>query len=203
MSFFLERLSLQLQTFAESFPEEDSQDNPVFVDYYVVAFVNDVRWFPDGAARRMTSPVAVQAAIEQARLRGQTNLNLNTDALNAEQDENMLDALKSIIDSGPAADLVMVIVATDAGFAEAPATLSTNIEVQASYDEVIAGLERIDAQVHVFVPGQIDGLTRNYRGMPPITMFEGSTINPLESDMGSAELIESALTDIAERSACN
>ena len=175
----------------------------MFVDYYVVAFVNDVRWFPDGAARRMTSPVAVQAAIEQARLRGETNLNLNTDALNAEQDENMLDALRAIIDSGPTADLVMIIVATDANFAEAPATLSSNITVQSSYAEIIEGLGRIEPQIHVFVPGQLDGLTRNYRGMPPITMFEGSSINPLESDMGSAELIESALTNIAERTACN
>lgn len=202
MSFFLERLALQLQTFAESFPEEDSEDNPVFVDYYVVAFVNDVRWFPDGAARRMTSPVAVQAAIEQARLRGETNLNLNIDALNADTEENLLDAIGAVVDSNPSADLNMVIIATDATFAEAPDTLSPGITVQTSYDEALAGLERIDAQVHVFVPGEVDGLTRNFKGMPPITTLGGSTINPLEAETGSAELIESALTNIAERTAC-
>ncbi|MEQ8277253.1 MAG: hypothetical protein RMA76_00130 [Deltaproteobacteria bacterium] len=199
---FLEDLASQLQAFAASFPETDSQDTPVFVEYYVVAFVNDVRWFPDGLSRRMTSPIAVQGAFEQAIEAGANEQNLTRQVRNAETEENLLDALQSVVDADPAADVIQVIIATDAPFAEAPTVLSTNLPVFSTYPQVAAGLERIGAEVHVFTKEQLDGLTRNYNGMPPLTS-EGSTINDLDDLAESRDLILSALANIADRSNCN
>lgn len=199
---FLEDLSSQLQAFSESFPEVDANDTPVFVEYFVVAFVNDVRWFPAGSSRRMTSPIAVQGAFEQAIAAGANDSNLTISVRNAEQEENLLDALSSVIDSQPTADVVQIIIATDAPFAEAPEVLSTNLPVRSTYADVAAGLERIDAEVHVFTEEALDGLTRNYQGMPPLTS-EDSTINNLRDLANSRDLILSALANIADRSNCN
>lgn len=202
MVTFLQDLASQLRAFAESFPEVDSQDTPVFVEYYVVAFVNDVRWFPDGLSRRMTSPVAVQGAFELAIEAGAGEQNLTRAVRNAETEENLLDALQSVVDSEPTADVVQVIIATDAPFAEAPTVLSTNLPVVSTYPEVADGLQRIGAEVHVFTEEALDGLTRNYNGMPPLTS-QGSSINNLRDLADSRELILSALANIADRSNCN
>src|SRR5436190_5186243 len=45
MGPFLTDLRNQIVTFANGFPKLDSEGRIVRVDYYVVAFVNDVKWY--------------------------------------------------------------------------------------------------------------------------------------------------------------
>src|SRR5262245_2167431 len=68
MGPFLTDLRNELVAFAGGFPELDAEGRPVRVDYYVVAFVNDVKWY----GGRMTSVIALQAALDEAIERGQT-----------------------------------------------------------------------------------------------------------------------------------
>jgi hypothetical protein len=199
MGPFLTDLRNELVSFAGGFPELDADGHRVRVDYYVVAFVNDVKWF----GGRMTSVIALQSALDQAIERGQTNLNLNQNKINAEQAENTLDAIASVIDAEPTAEARLLMIAGDAPFVEAPAVLSDNIMVQSTYATIFADLQAINARVHAFVPDQLDGLSRSYGGMPALTSLPGSSVNTLRDLTGAGDRIRETLTGIAREAACN
>lgn len=201
MQGFLTDLANELATFALSFPERNRNGDRILVSYYVVAFVNDVRLFPEGA-ERMTSHIAVNAAIAEAIGTAQGNRNLNTNTPNADTDENLLDALGAVIDRAPSADDVLVIIATDEAFREAPETLSGGITVTRTYEEVFEGLRNLGVQVTALVPGQLDGLTRNFRGQPPLTSINGGQLYDLADLTGAEANIRDTLEGIARDAAC-
>lgn len=202
MQAFLSSLAQELSTFALGFPETDQQGNRVLVSYYVVAFVNDVRLFPD-EAERMTSHIAVSAAIRAAIDRAQGNRNLNVNTQNVDDEENLLDALGAVIDRAPSADSVLVLVATDQSFPEAPASLSGGITVTRTYEEVFSGLQGLGARVHAFVPGAIDGLTRPFGTQPPFTTLQSGQIFDLNDLSGAEASIRATLEGIARDATCN
>lgn len=202
MTPFLNNLASTVQSFSRAFPERDAQDNRILVNYYVIAFVNDILWVPNNA-RRMTQPIAVQSAIKTAIQRAANNTLLTRDLKNAEPDENLLDALAEVIDNAPTNGAqVLVLVATDAGFREAPDTLSGGITVRSNYQSIKSDLESMGAQIHSFTPDQLDGLTRQYAGQPALTTIPGSGSYSLRDLESSADLIEQTLLDIAQKAAC-
>jgi hypothetical protein len=202
MAPFLSSVSDELVALSLNFPEYDADGRRTRVDYYVVAFVNDVKWFPEGA-ERMTSHIQVQAAFEEAILAGSDGNNLIQSSINAETRENMLDAIASVLATSPGADAKLMLIATDADFGERPDVLSTNIEVQSTYGAIFADLEAAQFRVHAFTPSQLDGLTRTYRMMPPLTSLAGSTKHSLTDLTGSKERVRETLTEIASNAACN
>lgn len=203
MGPFLTDLGRSLTVFAETFPERDSQDQRVEVEYYVVGFVNDVKWFPE-ATPRMTSVIAVQAAIEEAIRAGSNGQNLNQRSTNAETDENLLDALAAVLASNADPTAVkMILLATDANFREAPATLSFELPVQSNYGSILADLGAQGFQVHAFTPTGLDGLTRTYRDQQPLTSLPGSTVNDLNQLVDAQEALTERLVVIAEGASCN
>lgn len=199
MGPFLTDLKEQLVSFADGFPEFDAEGRVVRVEYYVVAFVNDVKWY----GGRMTSVIALQAALDEAIERGKTNLNLDQNKLNAEPEENTLDALASVIESGPTAEARLIMLAGDAAFVEAPRVLSEGIMVRSSYATILEELGGIQARIHAFVPDQLDGLTRTYAGQPALTSLPGSTINSLRDLTDANDRIRETLNLIARGAACN
>jgi hypothetical protein len=199
MGPFLNDLSRELVSFAGGFSQFDPLGRPTRIDFYVVAFVNDVKWY----GGRMTSVIAIQAAFSDAIARGAKNLNLTTDTANAEPEENVLDAIQSVIDSKPTAEARLVMIATDSNFVESPTVLSGPVQVKSTYANVLAGLQSISARVHAFVPDQLDGLTRNYHGMAPLTSLPGSTVHSLDMLTGATDQIRSTLSFIAREAACN
>lgn len=201
MQAFLMNLADELASFALSFPERNQNGDRILVSYYVVAFVNDVRLFPEGA-ERMTSHIAVSTAISDAIAAAGGNRNLNTNTPNADTDENLLDALGAVIDRAPSADNVVVIVATDQGFRERPDSLSGGITVTRTYAEVFEGLELIDAKVNGLVPGQLDGLTRPYQGQPPLTSVGDGLLFDLDDLTGAGADIQGTLEGIARDATC-
>lgn len=201
MQAFLSDLADELATFALSFPERNRNGDRVLVSYYVVAYVNDVRLFPEGA-ERMTSHIAVSAAINEAIATAEGNRNLNSNTPNAEEDENLLDALGAVIDRAPAADDVLIVIATDQSFREAPETLSGGITVTRTYTEVRESLEQLGAQVTGLVPGQVDGLTRNFRGEPPLIELGGGQLYDLADLAGTEANIRDTLEVIARDASC-
>lgn len=199
MGPFLNDLRDELVAFADGFARLDDQGRPVRVDYYVVAFVNDVKRF----GGRMTSVIALQAAFEEAIARGQTNMNLMQNRFNAEPEENLLDALADVIAGNPSAEANLILVANDAPFLESPSILSDRIEVRSNYASIRADLERVGARVHAFVPDQLDGLSRTYQGQPALTSLPGSTVHSLRDLTGANSEIRSTLSFIAREAACN
>lgn len=199
---FLTDLATELAAFTRSFPEENARGDRVLSSYFVVAFVNDVKLFPP-EAERMTSHIAVGDAIRTAIAEAEGNRNLNSNTPNADPDENLLDALGAVIDRAPDPDFLLVLVATDQGFREAPAMLSGDITVTRTYAEVRSGLEALGARVHAFVPDQLDGLTRDYRGEPPLTDLNGGRVFDLRDLAAARESIRATLEDIALDAACN
>lgn len=203
MTPFLEALGQQIQSFADAFPERDTGGNRVLVDYYVIAFVNDVLWFPNNA-RRMTNPIAVQSAIRSAIALAADNTLLTSSNKNAESDENLLDALAQAIDHEHIEGAsILTLVATDASFREAGERLSGGVTVQSNYTDILASLEMLGAQVHAFTPDNLDGLTRQFEGQPSLTSLPGSGSYSLRDLESSADLIEATLQDIAQSAACN
>jgi hypothetical protein len=199
MGPFLTDLKNELVSLAGGFPELDAEGRLVRVDYHVVAFVNDVKWY----GGRMTSVIALQAALDEAIQRGQTNLNLSQNKINAEEQENTLDALASVIESGPNAEARLILLAGDAPFVEAPRVLSDNIPVQSTYATILADLAALEIRVHAFVPEQLDGLSRTYAGMPALTSLPGSTVSSLHDLAGANTRIRETLNFIATGAACN
>ncbi|MEL7369551.1 MAG: vWA domain-containing protein [Myxococcota bacterium] len=204
MTRFLENgLAQQLESLAFAFPDRDSQDRRVLIDYYVIGFANDFKWFPEGPARRMTSPIAVQAAIEQAVDAGRLGNNLTQNFANAESPENLLDALHAVTEIQPQGDVVVIIVATDAEISEAPTILSSDIEVRSRYGDVREKLIDLDVQIHALTLTNLDGLTRMYKGQPPLTSGEGSRTYSLRALEESQEALQAALAEIAQTAVCN
>ena len=97
----------------------------------------------------------------------------------------------------------LVIIATDAGFKEAPGTLSGGITVRSNYASIRADLESMGARVHAFTPDALDGLTRQYAGQPALTTLPNSGSYSLRDLASSQDLIEQTLFDIAESASCN
>jgi hypothetical protein len=199
MAPFLMDLRNQLVSFVDGFPKLDSEGRPVRVDYYVIAFVNDVKQY----GGRMTSVIALQGALDEAIERGQTNLNLMQNKVNAEPEENTLDALAKVIEMEPSAEVRLVMIAGDATIPEAPAILSENIEVKSNYATILSELTRIEANIHAFVPDELDGLSRTFEGMPALTSLPGSTVNSLRDLTGANDRIRETLTKIASGASCN
>lgn len=202
MGPFLNDLKQELVTLSLNFPEYDAEGHRVLVDYYVLAFVNDHKWYPVGA-HRMTSHIDVQAAFEEAIAAGANGTNLDGFTPNAEARENLLDAIVEVIESNPGAEAKLMFIATDAPFAETPDTLSGNNEVNASFAAVAADLASLDFRVHAFTQAELDGLTRTYNNMPPLTDIPGSSSYNLTNLIGAREEIRSTLSGIAQDAACN
>ena len=204
MSEFLQDgLAQQLQSLTAAFPERDATDRRVLVDYYVMGFANDYKWFPEGSARRMTSPIAVQAAIEQAVNAGKDGNNLTQPFANIDPPENLLDALAAVADAQPQGEVVVIIIATDAEIAEFPTILTTDLQVQSTYGQVRDRLIDLGVQIHALTPAQLDGLTRQYKGQPPLTTGQGSQTYSLRDLIESQEALQTALSDIAIAATCN
>lgn len=201
MGPFLTDVKNELFAFAKSLPVHDSEGRPTSVQFFVIGFVNDVRWYPENV-RRLTEVSQVQGSFELAIEGGRDNFNLNARTFNAEKQENLLDALQSVLDHGPSSDANLIMIATDAGFVEAPEELSGGITVRASYLDVRAGLEAIAARVHAFARPNTDGLTRSFAGHPALTTLPGSTVHDITSLTGARDRIRETLTVIAESADC-
>lgn len=202
MTPYLEAMKAEMVGFAESFASEDSRGQPVTIDYHVVGFVNDTRFFPDTPNERMTSPVAVEAAIQDAIDAGRGGKNLKVGTNNAEVEENLLDALDLVIAQTPDAEANLVLIATDAPFRETPFVLAGANEVQADYESVLRGLESFDARVHAFTPQGVDGLTRQYLDFEALTSLDGSSVQTLTDSETAEEEIQESLRFIAREAAC-
>ena len=202
MAPFLNDVKDELVALSFNFPEYDADGRRTQVDYYVVAFVNDYLWFPLGA-ERMTSHIAVQAAFEDAIAAGSSGQNLTQSSLNAETTENLLDAIASVLARESDAEAKLMLIATDATFAEMPAVLSSGIEVQSSYHGIKSELEAQGFRVHAFTQSDVDGLGRLYANQPPLTALPGSTVHDLSVLTGDRETVRQTLTDIAVNASCN
>ena len=204
MAPFLNNVKDQLVDLTLNFPEFDADGRPTRIDYYVVAFVNDVKWFPEGpGAQRMTNHIHVGSAFELAIKAGAGGNNLTRGVLNAEAKENLLDAIREVLERPSDAEARLMLIATDADFAEHPDVLSTNFEVKSTYASIFADLEAAQFRVHAFTRSELDGLTRTYRNMPPLTSLKGSTQHNLADLAGSQGKISQTLTEIAENAGCN
>ncbi|MBI2373481.1 MAG: hypothetical protein HYV07_05725 [Deltaproteobacteria bacterium] len=199
MSPFLRDVRGELVALADNLPEADADGRRVRVDYYLIAFVNDARMY----GGRMTSVVALQSAFDEAIEDGLTNYNLNVRTFNAEEEENLLDALTLALDTNPSAEAKLFFIAADAPFVEAPRVLSESIPVQSKYTDVMQRLGVVGARIHAFTEDQLDGLTRTFHQQPALTTLPGSTVHALEDLRGAREKIRGTLADIAARAACN
>lgn len=202
MAPFLEDLRDEMVNLTTNFIETDSEGRRTLIDYYLVGFVNDVRWFPESAPR-MNSHIAVQDAFTGAIELGLRNRNLNSNSPNAEARENLLDALAEVLESNPQADAKMVFIATDAPFAEAPDRLSGGIEVRSNFTSIKADLEAQEFRVHTFTQDEVDGLTRLYRGLEPLTTLPGSTTHRFGDLSEARGQIRETLINIAQDASCN
>jgi hypothetical protein len=202
MAPFLNDVKDELVALSLNFPEYDADGRRTRVDYYVVGFVNDHRYFPAGA-ERMTSHIAVQAAFEEAIAAGSDGRNLTQDFLNAETTENLLDAIASVLSRESSAEAKLMLIATDAVFAESPAVLSNGITVQSSYAAIKSELEAQGFRVHAFTQNDVDGLSRVYANQPPLTTLPGSTVHDLSVLIGDRQTVRETLIDIALNAACN
>lgn len=201
MGPFLTDLQNELIAFADNLPAFTEEGRPVTVDFYVVAFVNDVRWYP-GNVRRLTDVGQVQRAFELSIADGQTNRNLNEASFNAEPTENLLDALGEVIAHGSTTEATLLMLATDAPFAEAPDELSGGIVVQNTFPQILGGLTAMRVRVHAFVRPESDGLTRSFAGTPGLTSLPGSTYHDIAELTGARDQIRDTLTVIAEGADC-
>lgn len=199
MEPFLRDVRDELEALAIGFPAEDAMGHGVRVDYYLVAFVNDVKVF----GGRMSSPIALGAAFDEAITEGQTGTNLNSEVPNIDIEENLLDALAQIpqLSSGTATKLVMI--ATDAAFPQSPAILYSEIQVQSTYAQIYQSLKDLNARVHAFTRSTIPGLTVEFDGQPPLTTLTGSGIHDLSGLTGARDRVRERLNEIARGTACN
>ena len=204
MGPFLTDLRNQLVTFADSFPRVDSIGRQVRLQYRVIAFVNDWRFYGgDPTESPMTSVIALQAAFDDAIAEGADNYNLTRRTFNAETEENLLDALAQATMLETNSEATLVMLATDAPFKENPEVLASNITIQASYAQVLESLRTRNARVHAFTASAIDGITRPFKKQEPLTSLPGSTINQLQDLAGANDRIRDTLAFIARESSCN
>jgi hypothetical protein len=202
MGPFLRELSENMFAFADVLPTQDLEGRRVRVNYRVIAFVNDVQEYPT-VGGPMTSLIALQDAFEQAIAAGSTNNNLKSAHINAEPEENLLDALAEVLRIGSTAEARLVMIATDAPFKESPGLLNEGIVVQSSYLQIFEGLKAADMQVHAFTESALDGLTRPWRNRDPeLTTLPGSTRHRLADLKGANRLIQDTLGLIARGASC-
>jgi len=198
MNEFLEPLADELETFVESFPDVDINGDALLVDYYVVAFVNDVAFFPEGAPR-MTSEIAVAQAIDDALERATNNRNLNGSD-NSEPTENMLDALDAALDNGTDADRVLFLIATQDQFADEGERLLPNFTVASDYDDIRERMDEVRRKglVYAFTNGEVDGIDRNFELREPIPTDGLLQLSVLQDEVA----VGGILSQIAEEVAC-
>jgi|GEM_PF-2138581 len=199
MRLFLAELSNELQSFVESFPEYDAEGERIQLDFYVIAFVNDVKQFGGG---RMTSVIALQDAFENAIAAGKDDYNLTVRSFNAEREENLLDAVGYISSLNSMSESHMVMIATDAPFVESPGSLNEGIQVQNTYQGILQLLRVMNAGVHAFTISDLDGLTRGYRKYEALTSLPGSSVHRLNSLTGASSKIRETLGLIARNASC-
>jgi hypothetical protein len=200
MEPFLKDVRSELESFAVGFPEEDAMGRSVRVDYWLIAFVNDTKVFGGG---RMSSPIALAQAIDDALVAGRTGNNLNTDTANVEAEENLLDALAQVRELSSSPEALLVMIATDAAFVERPAVLNQGIMVQHTYAEVRTELEALGARVHAFTQLPYEGLSTEFEGQPALTALPGSTVQSLADLTGARDRVREALNEIARNASCN
>jgi hypothetical protein len=200
MGPYLENLSAQLLSLAKGFPEQNAQGLPVRVDYYLVAFVSDVKVFGGG---RMTSLIAIQAAFDDAIAAGHDGYNLTQHTIDSTPGGNVLDALGQVLAFNPSAEAKMVILATDSSFPEAPAILYRDIHVQGTYADTLAAVRAAGLRFHIFSLPGVEGLEANYDNLPPLSSLPGSTVHDLGDLAGASDAIRGTLTAIAKGSRCN
>ncbi len=200
MSEYLEALALELESFADGFPDVDVNGDLILVNYYVVAFVNDVGFFPEGAPR-MTSSIAVAQAIEDAVDRGRDNRNLDgSDNGEINGDENLLDALGAALDNGTEADRVLFLIATEDNFRNQGERLSPNFIVENDYLDIRERLLTAQEKglVYAFTDGTVEGIDRNFDGNPPLFTDGRIDLNALLD----SSAVSAILGDIAQEVAC-
>lgn len=198
MNEYLAPLAEQLEAFVNGFPAVDVNGDRLLVDYYVVAFVNDVVFFPEGAPR-MTSEIAVAQAIDDALERASGNRNLNGSD-NSEATENMLDAIDAALDNGTDADRVLFLIATQDQFAEQGELLLPSFTVQNSYADISARLDEVRQKglVYAFTNGEVEGIDRNFRLREPIDTDGLLDLEVLRDE----QAVGGILAQIAQEVAC-
>ena len=198
MNEFLEPLADELESFVEGFPDVDVNGDRLLVDYYVVAFVNDYAFFPEGAPR-MTSSIAVAQAIDDALARAEGNRNLDGSD-NSEATENMLDAIDAALDNGTDADRVLFLIATQDAFAEQGETLLPDFRVQNSFADISARLDAVRQKglVYAFTDGAVEGIDGNFRLQPPLNTDGLSPLRVLQDESA----VGGILSEIAQEVAC-
>ncbi len=206
MAPFLRDVRDELEGFAGGFPEFDRLGRGVRVDYFVVGFVNDYKVFGDpdnDGDGRMSSTLAVRSALDDAITAGLGNSNLTTATPNIEEEENLLDALAQIPMMSTATAVKVVIIATDADFAENPDILGPGIQVVNTFAGVRQKLVDLDAQVHVFTRPLMPGLNIPYRNVPPLSELPGSSSARLDELLGARDRVRARLNEIAQNATCN
>lgn len=198
MRDFLFPLADRLESFVQGFPDVDVNGDRLLVDYYVVAFVNDVGFFPEGAPR-MTSSIAVAQAIDDAVERGLDNRNLDGSD-NSEETENMLDAIDAALDNGTDADRVLFLIATQDEFAERGERLLPDFTVENAYADVRARLDEVRQKglVYAFTDGDVGGFDRSFRLQDPIATDGLLRLQVLQDESA----IGGILSQIAQEVAC-
>lgn len=198
MNEFLEPLADELESFVEGFPDVDINGDRLLVDYYVVAFVNDYAFFPEGAPR-MTSSIAVAQAIDDALARAEGNRNLDGSD-NSEATENMLDAIDAALDNGTDADRVLFLIATQDPFAAEGETLLPDFTVQNSFADISARLDEIrqNGLVYAFTDGDVEGIDRNFRLQEPLNTDGLLELRVLQDESA----VGGILSEIAQEVAC-
>lgn len=199
MEPFLTGVKNELQAFASGFPEQDQMGRSVRVDYYLIAFVNDVKQF----GGRMSSPIALAQAIDDALAAGRGGNNLNSSDSNVDLEENLLDALALIPSLAGSPEVPLVMIATDAAFVERPSVLNAGIMVQNTYAEVRDQLLQRNARIHAFTKLPYPGLSTNYMGLPPLTAAPGSSVQSLDELTGASDRVREVLNQIARNASCN
>ncbi|NJK89159.1 MAG: hypothetical protein HC923_06965 [Myxococcales bacterium] len=199
METFLTAMRDQLEAFALGFPDVDVNGDRLLVDYYVIGFVNDHAFFPEGAAR-MTSSIAVAQAIQDAidAATGDRNFDGSN---NSERSENMLDAVDAALDNISNADRKLFLIASLDPFANQGERLLPNFTVQNAYADVRDRLQssRADSFVYAFTNGDLEGFDRSYRGQAAI---QADGLFDLGVLLGDTSGVGSILNQIAEEVAC-
>ena len=151
----------------------------------------------------MTSVIALQDAFREAVAEGATDFNLNIHTFNAEPEENLLDALDDALNADSDAEASLFFVATDAAFKEAPTTLNQGIAIRSTYQDILNRLTAREARIHAFTASAVDGITRPFNHIPPLTSLPGSTVHQLEDLQGANDRIKETLEYIAQDAACH
>jgi len=200
MTPFIRNVKAELEGFAAGFPTQDKLGRGVRVDFFVVGFVNDFKVFGNG---RLSSQLAVEAALDEAISAGGSNHNLTNGTDNAEPEENMLDALNQVPGLSSSTDATkIVIIATDAAFVERPSILGPSFQVMNTFAEVRARLVALNPLVHSFTRGFQPGLNLPYHDVPALLDLPGSSNNELNEIEGVRDRVREKLNSIVQGAVC-